>query len=175
MLNYFLKQVDLAYKELVSSIEGIDEQGSWRRLVPAEGDYLHSDGSILGQVTHVAGCKVLYASAGFRGFEIRLRDVIDRTIQIGSDWRAAKTYLEEAQAYWLESCKSLSDDSLEQMVMTNWGDPWPTWRIFATMIGHDHYHAGQIALTRSVAPLPQDPPPPLSEEEIDFLKTFSAW
>ena len=175
MLNYFLQQSELAYSELTSSFESIDEQGSWRRLVPAEGDYLHSDGSILGQVTHVAGCKVLYASAAFRGFEIRLRDVTNRTIAIGSDWNAAKAYLEESQSYWLDSCMSLSDEALEQPVMTNWGDTWPTWKIFATMISHDHYHAGQIALTRTVAPPAQEPPPPLSEKEIDFLKTFSAW
>ena len=175
MLNYFLKQSEVAYAELNKSIDGLDEQGSWRRLAPLEGDYLHSDGSILGQVTHVAGGKVLYASAGFNKFETRLRDVTERTIQIGSNWKEAKQYLEESHAYWLAAISNLGDRSLDDTVPTKWGDSWPIWKIIDTVTSHDHYHAGQIALTRAVAPVTQDPPPPLSDAEIDFLKSFSAW
>ena|SRR5687768_10946630 len=175
MLDYFRKQADQAYRDLTSSFEELDEPGSWRRLVPVEGDYLHSDGSILGQVTHVAGCKVLYASAAFYEMEIRLRQVTDRTIAIGHDWDAAKAYLVESQDYWINSWKDVEAASLEEMVATNWGEQWPLWKVLDTVIGHDHYHAGQIALTRSVAPIATEPPPATSDEEIDFLKTFSAW
>lgn len=175
MLNYFRNQVEIAYKEFTDSFDGLDERGSWMRLAPREGDYLHSDGSILGQVTHVAGCKVLYASAAFHGMEIRLQAVTQRTIEIGADWEAAKAYLEESQEYWLSSWQGISDQQLDNLVATNWGDQWPLWKVFQCMIGHDHYHAGQIALTRSVAPIANEPPPPISDEEIAFLKTFSAW
>ena len=175
MLSYFRKQVELAYKEFTDSFEGLDELGSWMRLSPRDGDYLHSDGSILGQVTHVAGCKVLYASAAFYGMKIRLRDVTQRTIEIGTSWEAAKQYLHESQEYWLSSWQGLGDQQLDDFVATNWGDHWPLWKVFHCMIGHDHYHAGQIALTRTVAPIATEPPPPISDEEVAFLKTFSAW
>jgi hypothetical protein len=163
------------YRELKESFEGLDEVGSWMRLTPREGDYLHSDGSILGQVTHVAACKVLYASAGFHELEIRLREITDRTIQIGSDWAAAKAYLEEGHNYWLECWQHLCERDLETLIPTNWGDEWPLWKMITNMASHDSYHAGQIALTRAVAQPTDTPPPPVSDEEIEFLKTFKAW
>ena len=175
MLSYFRKQVELAYKEFTDSFEGLDELGSWMRLTPKADDYLHSDGSILGQVTHVAGCKVLYTSAAFHNMEIRLRDVTDRTIDIGTNWTLAKEYLEESQSYWLAGLEQLDDGRLDVLAHTNWGDQWPLWKVIQCMIGHDHYHAGQIALTRTVAPIASEPPPPISDDEIVFLKTFSAW
>ncbi|MDQ2987244.1 MAG: DinB family protein [Armatimonadota bacterium] len=175
MLEYFKSQAEIAYGDLLESIRDLDELGSWSRLTPREGDYLHSDGSIIGQVTHVAGCKVLYGSAAFHSMETRLKEITERTIAIGTDWEEAKAYLEECQAYWLSSWSGLHDDALDDLAPTNWGDEWPIWKILNCVMGHDHYHAGQIALTRAVA-LPADsPPPPLNEEEIAFLKTFKAW
>jgi hypothetical protein len=175
MVDLFKRQSEVAFADFLDSIKDLDERGSWTRLAVREGDYLHTDGSILGQVTHVAGCKVLYASAAFRGFELRLRDVTDRTIQIGTSWDAALGYLHESHQYWMESWQALSSLDLESEADTNWGDKWPVWKILGTVIGHDHYHAGQIALIRSVASPAETPPPPMSDEEIDFLKTFSAW
>jgi uncharacterized damage-inducible protein DinB len=104
--------------------------------------------------------------------EIRLQAVTQRTIEIGTDWETAKQYLTESQEYWLSSWQGLSDEQLEDLVATNWGDQWPLWKVFQTMIAHDHYHAGQIALIRTVAAEPTEPPAPISEEEIAFLKNF---
>jgi hypothetical protein len=165
----------IAFSELLASFEGIEESESWKRLPPVEGEYLHTDGSILSQVTHVAGCKVLYASAAFHKMEVRLRHVTDRIIAIGADWKAAKDYLTEAQQYWLSSWNELNENCLDQLVATNWGDQWPTWKIIHTVTAHDSYHAGQIAITRATAADPVGAPPPLSPEEIEFLRTFSAW
>lgn len=168
-------QSEAAFEELRDAVKDLDERGSWVRLVPRDDDYLHTDGSILGQVTHVAGCKVLYASAAFKGFEIRLKEITERTIRIGSNWSAALDYLAEAQAYWMGSWNDICDDSLDDLADTNWGEQWPAWKIVDCMIGHDRYHAGQIALIRSVVQPVSEPPPPLTEAELAFLKTFSAW
>lgn len=129
MLEYFRKQCDIAFNELLESLEGLDERASWMRLAPRVGDYLHTDGSILGQVTHVAGWKVLYVSAAFHDMEIRLQAVTQRTIEIGTDWEAAKQYLTESQEYWLTSWKGLTDKQLDDLVATNWGDQWPLWKV----------------------------------------------
>jgi hypothetical protein len=175
MVRYFRQQSDLAFAELQLALKDVDERMSWARLTAKENDYLHTDGSILGQVTHVAGCKVLYASAAFRGFEIRLKEITERTIAIGSDWRAALDYLDESQEYWVSSWKDLPGDSLQSLAATNWGEQWPIWKIIHTVTAHDSYHAGQVALTRTVEAAANTPPPPMSDEEIGFLKTFSAW
>lgn len=175
MLEYLKQLTENNFLELKESFDGLDERGSWMRLTAREGDYLHSDGSILGQVTHVAGCKVLYGSAGFHNLELRLREITDRTIRIGSDWAAAKDYLEEGHGYWLDCWQDFSESDLDTMIPTNWGDEWPLWKMITNMASHDSYHAGQIALTRTVAQPAETPPPPLSEEEIEFLKTFPAW
>ena len=175
MLQYLRLFTENNFNDLKEAFEGLDERGSWMRLPPREGDYLHSDGSILGQVTHVAGCKVLYGSAGFHDLQIRLREITERTIQIGSDWTAAKTYLEEGHQYWLECWQHLTEGELDTMIPTNWGDEWPLWKMITNMASHDSYHAGQIALTRTVAQPVDTPPPPISDAEIAFLKTFKAW
>lgn len=169
------QQSEAAFEELQVAVKDLDERGSWLRLTPREDDYLHTDGSILGQVTHVAGCKVLYGSAGFRGFDIRLRHIVDRTNAIGSDWEAAKAYLEEAHGYWLSCWEDVTEADLHRPTQTNWGETWPCWKVIQAMIGHDEYHAGQIALIRSVVQPVSEPPPPMSEAELAFLQTFSAW
>ena len=175
VVSLFKAQAELAFAELKQSCNGLDERGSWKRLTPVDGDYLHSDGTILGQVTHIAGCKVLYASAAFHHMEIRLREITEQQIRIGSNWNKALEYLEESQAYWLKSWEGLSDASLQEMAATNWGDEWPIWKILHTVTAHDSYHAGQIAITRATAEEPVAPPPPMSDEELDFLRTFRAW
>ena len=124
---------------------------------------------------HHAGGLYRVAGTAHLQMEIRLRDVTQRTIEIGTDWNAAKVYLEEGQAYWLAGLLQLGNSDLDNVAPTNWGDQWPLWKIINSMIFHDHYHAGQIALTRTVAANATEPPPPISEEEIAFLKTFSAW
>lgn len=174
-MSLFRRQCEFAFADLQEAIKDMDERGSWARLAPIQGDYLHTDGSMLGQVTHVAGCKVLYASAAFMGFEIRLKEITERTIEIGSDWTMALAYLDEAQDYWMKSWEALQDEHLNDEVATNWGEQWPAWKVILTMAGHDHYHAGQIALTRAVAAPCNEPPPPISDAEIEFLQTFPAW
>jgi hypothetical protein len=34
--------------------------------------------------------------------------------------------------------------------MTNWGEEWPAWRIFWTMIHHDAHHGGEIGALRDL-------------------------
>jgi hypothetical protein len=33
---------------------------------------------------------------------------------------------------------------------TNWGEEWPTWRVFWTMIQHDSHHGGEIGCLRDL-------------------------
>jgi hypothetical protein len=50
----------------------------------------------------------------------------------------------------VETARSLDDDELDRRVLTNWGDRWPAWRIFWTMIHHDLWHGGEIGVLRDL-------------------------
>lgn len=60
-------------------------------------------------------------------------------------------WLREGHQRWLNSVRSLSDDSeLDQDRLTNWGERLPTRTIIRIMIGHDFYHAGEINHIRAL-------------------------
>ena len=44
----------------------------------------------------------------------------------------------------------LDDAGLDRKVLTNWGERWPAWRIFWTMIDHDSHHGGEIGALRDL-------------------------
>jgi hypothetical protein len=44
----------------------------------------------------------------------------------------------------------LSDGALERSVLTDWGEEWPAWRIFTTMIDHDRHHGAEIGVLRDL-------------------------
>jgi hypothetical protein len=42
------------------------------------------------------------------------------------------------------------DRDLDAPRRTNWGEEWPTWRIFWTMIEHDIHHGAEIGALRDL-------------------------
>ena len=58
--------------------------------------------------------------------------------------------LEHGHALLSKDLADLTDADLERPVLTNWGDEWPAWRIFWTMIHHDAHHGAEIALLRDL-------------------------
>jgi len=42
------------------------------------------------------------------------------------------------------------ESDLDQPRKTNWGEMWPTWRIFTTMIEHDFHHGAEIGCVRDL-------------------------
>jgi uncharacterized damage-inducible protein DinB len=152
-------QAGLAYAELQEIIAGIEQPLAWAVAPLKEGEYLHDTGSIHGVVMHLAECKVGYASTGFRNLEIRQRDILARMEAVGSDWNAAKKWLEEAQAYWLDCWAHLTPEDLEKEVPIHGGRTRAIWKIISTMSCHDSYHAGQIELLKStLSPTDVEPP-----------------
>jgi hypothetical protein len=43
-----------------------------------------------------------------------------------------------------------SDDALEEIVPTNWGDRWPVGRIFTTLVNEQVHHGAEISLLRDL-------------------------
>ena len=165
-----------AHQQLMEAVEGVTEGEAWA-LPRLDGpDYLHSDGSILSIVQHIAVCEVMYASAAFRRGEVRWRNCASRLEEIGPDWEANLAYLRESHDYWLGSWDSLTDGDLHEPRPTNWGEEWPAWRIISTIAQHASYHAGQIALLRAIL-LPAERPPALRQVEAirQLLRESPYW
>ncbi len=52
--------------------------------------------------------------------------------------------LEKNHARLHAALDALSDGDLKEMRLTNWGEYWPTWRVFWAMTAHDLHHGGEI-------------------------------
>jgi len=57
---------------------------------------------------------------------------------------------EAGQALLRGALESLIDADLEELRGTNWGDQWPTWRIFWTMAAHDLQHGEELGCLRDL-------------------------
>jgi hypothetical protein len=59
--------------------------------------------------------------------------------------------LERGHDLLIRDLKGLrSDDELDELRLTNWGEKWATWKIFWTMIRHDAHHGGEIGALRDL-------------------------
>jgi hypothetical protein len=164
---------DLAFKELLDSIEGVTEGQSWGRVEFLPDEYMHSEGSILSTIMHIAAPKFLYGSAAYRNLEVRWRDTVDRLEEIWPNWERAKAYLHEAHTYWRSTWEGETD--MERMVTTFSGKEWPNWRVISTVTQHDCYHAGQIQLLRATVPASNVPPPEEGDLWRKYCQPLVSW
>lgn len=170
-----IEQSSLTYRELREAARGADEPTAWARLPAAGDEYLHTDGSIQGIVLHAATSKVMYASQAFRDLEIRWRDLADRLAGFEPNWAAALDYLDEAQDYWLGAWGHLTDDDLDREVLHFSGRLWPAWKIIATVVAHDSYHAGQVAMLRYAVSPTTSPPELVAEDIRTHCSSLPGW
>lgn len=166
-------QADLAYKELEESLEGVSEELAWARVELQPGEYLHSEGSILSIVAHLAGCRQVYGSAAYRGLEVRWRDTVDQLNRYWPDWDEAKRCLREAHQYWLGTWEQETD--FERPVKNFREVDWPSWKIVTTVTLHDTYHAGQIQMLRSVLAPSSTPPPNEAALWKQYCEPLPSW
>ena len=160
---------DQAHQQVMDALDGVTEKEAWAMPKLEGRAVLHSDGSILSIVQHLATCEVMYASAAFRQGEVRWHACARKLEELGADWDQNLAYLAESHSYWVESWRMLPDGDLLQPRQTNWGEDWPTWRIISTISQHASYHAGQISLLRAILP-PTDQPPAL--RQVDAIRRY---
>ena len=164
---------NLAWETLCESIDGLSEERSWASVKLQPGEYLHSEGSILSQIAHVANGKVIYGSVGFRDTEVRWRELSPKIDSLWPNLEAVVGWLHEAHAYWMESWSRVDD--LESVRPRFDGSLVPGWKLVATVTLHDVYHAGQIQLQRSILAPSSTPPPPEAKLWEKYCKDFSCW
>ena len=101
--------------------------------------------TIAWRLIHVAACKLMYYEYAFGPARLTWDELLFP--HTAAD---AITWLDENHARLCAALDSLSDDDLDEMRLTNWGDRWPTWRIFWTMASHDIHHGGEIGCLRDL-------------------------
>jgi hypothetical protein len=101
--------------------------------------------TIAWRLVHVAACKIMYHEYAFGPGQLTWDGLaIPHTAGDAIAW------LEKGQAQLKTALDSLNDAGLAEMRPTNWGDRWPTWRIFWTMAAHDLQHGGEIGCLRDL-------------------------
>jgi DinB superfamily len=157
-------QMEEAYGLLRDRLEGLsDEEYLWEPVPGAWTLHRRPDGSwdydyeepdpepapfttIGWRLHHVASCKVMYHEYAF-GPRRRTWWTLENPGERGPMMQ----WLEEGQRLLASDLRSLDDDDeLDAPRLTNWGEEWPTWKIFWTMIHHDAHHGAEIACLRDL-------------------------
>lgn len=163
----------LGWEALLESLEGLTEEVAWGSIDLRPGEYLHTEGSILSQIAHVANGKIIYGSVGFRDTEVRWRDLSPKIDSLWPSLQAVVGWLHDAHAYWMESWSKTED--LEQEWPHFRGNLVPAWKLIATVTNHDHYHAGQIHQARAIVAPSTTPPPPEGALWQTYCEKYSCW
>jgi len=101
--------------------------------------------TIAWRLVHLAACKIMYYEYAFGPGQLTWDD-----LEIPHTAADAIAWLEEGQARLRGALDGLSDSDLAEMRSTNWGELWPTWRIFWVMIAHDLGHGAEIGCLRDL-------------------------
>jgi hypothetical protein len=106
----------------------------------------HPFTTVAWRVNHIALCKIMYHEYAFGPAALTWQ-----TIETPSSVADALAVLERGQRLLVDDLSGLAgDDDLDAPRLTNWGERWPTWRIFWTMIHHDAHHGGEIGCIRDL-------------------------
>ncbi len=101
--------------------------------------------TIAWRLVHVAACKIMYHEYAFGPRKLGWDDL--DSPHTAAD---AVAWLEEGHSRLRTALVSLEDADLKELRPTNWGELWPTWRIFWTMIFHDVHHGAEIGCLRDL-------------------------
>lgn len=156
-------EMDEAWEALSSWIDGLKDSEYFWEPVPScwtvhsnkEGHWIvdykkpQPDPSpittIAWKLVHLASCKIMYQEYAFGEGKLTWDE-----LPIPHNASEAISWLEEAHSQLRRELDNLKDADLEEMRPTNWGEMWPTWRIFWTMISHDLHHGAEIGCLRDL-------------------------
>jgi len=157
------RQLDEAFEVVRSRVAGLSDEEFWWEPAPDcwtirrqpngrwEADYAEPDPdpapftTIGWRLVHVAECKVMYHEYAFGAAKLTWPD-----IDSAHTPHDAIAQLDSGHKMLVEDLRSLPADELEREVMTNWGESWPAWKIFETMIHHDLHHGAEIGALRDL-------------------------
>jgi hypothetical protein len=162
-VDLLARQMSYAFDEMRSRLDGLTDEEffwqpvprSWTVFQDERGRWDHHYAepdpdpapftTIAWRLTHVAMCKVMYHEHAFGPGELTWL-----SFETPGSAAAALDMLDRGHVSLTEDLAGLDDPDLERLVMTNWGEEWPAWRIFWTMIHHDAHHGGEIGALRDL-------------------------
>lgn len=172
MRELLVSSAELAFQDVMTSLEGVTESQAWAVLPQGGSDYLHTDGSIHSIVLHLALGKFMYASIAWRNTEIRWQQCADEIGSFEPSWERALDYHQRAHEYYMSNWANCD---LNAEVATNYNKPWLAWKLIQMMTLHDSYHAGQIAVLRYASPESELKPPSVAEDVRKYCSDSVAW
>jgi len=158
-----LVQMDDAWQTLHRRLEGLtDDEFFWQPAPDCWTVRLDEDGrwvvdyarpapepppftTIGWRLLHIASCKIMYHEYAFGPARLTWDD-----LDTPHTAAAAIAWLEAGHDRLRAALAGLGDADLDTMRLTNWGEQWPTWRIFWTMIFHDLHHGAEIGCLRDL-------------------------
>ena len=156
-------ELDHAYRMVRERVDGLTDEEFWWEPVPGcwtvrrgengrwAADYEEPDPvpapltTIAWRLAHIVECKIMYHEYAFGPARLAWPDL--DSVHTARDAVAA---LENGHAALVRDLETLTDADLDAPRATNWGEQWPTWRIFWTMIHHDLHHGAEIGVMRDV-------------------------
>jgi hypothetical protein len=162
-VELLLRQTNEAFDMLRGRLAGLTDEeylwepvsGGWTLRVLPDGrldaDYAYPDPdpppftTIGWRINHIASCKVMYHEYAYGPGKLTFPD-----LDVPPTPAEAASMLEEGHTLLTTDLDGLKDADLEATVLTNWGEEWPAWRIFWTMIHHDLWHGGEIGALRDL-------------------------
>jgi hypothetical protein len=163
-IELLTQQMDEAYQLVWGRLQGIgDEEYFWAPVPDCWTVFQLADGrwtyhyeipapepqpftTVAWRVTHLALCKIMYHEYAFGPAALTWP-----TIETPASVADALVVLAHGQRLLSDDLSSHAGDAdLDAPRRTNWGESWPTWRIFWTMIHHDAHHGGEIGCIRDL-------------------------
>lgn len=102
--------------------------------------------TIAWRLFHIASCKVVYHEYAFGAGRLNWLNMERPETADG-----VRDLLEHGQQLLIADLDRLADDAaLDLPASTNWGETWPTWRIFWTMVDEERHHGAEIGTLRDL-------------------------
>jgi hypothetical protein len=99
--------------------------------------------TIAWRLVHLAACKLMYYEYAFGPGRLTWDE-----LEIPHTAADTILWLETGQSQLESAAAGLIDADLAEMRPTNWGEQWPTWRIFWVLAAHDMHHGAEIGCLR---------------------------
>ncbi len=157
-------QLTATHERVLRRIDGLTEdeywwepvRGCWTLRRQPDGrlreDYpdVHPDPppftTIAWRLFHIASCKVIYHEHAFGPGVLTWH-----TIECPETIDGVVAMLTDGQALLLGDLDGMAEDeALDAPAKTNWGETWPAWRIFWTMIHEAAHHGAEIGTLRDL-------------------------
>jgi hypothetical protein len=100
--------------------------------------------TIAWRTIHVASVNYLYWDYAFGSASLSFDLELPGDVAEATDWLFA------SHQPILDALDGLTDDGLDRVVPTNWGETWPVHRVLATLVNEQVHHGAEVSLLRDL-------------------------